>query len=386
MGIVVERAHRKAVEPRDSDASAQYDGGPEPNAPGSGPAVPTNSHRPCGSQTAGTAVNGPRAVRRRVAHAPTRGSSTSATRLRARPAFGVTRCRSHDGATPLGTVLLWPRRRRYGSFGAACVCVLVVALGGCAVRRGGRPFEAPAETARTVWHGYERFDFALDGRHCIVVRPKNVAPGTPWVWRATFFDERPDVEIGLLARGFHVVYMEVTDLCGSPTAVARWDAFYRYLTQSQGFAERPALTTISRGGLITYNWAVAHPDRVACIYADIPVCDFKSWPGGKGSGPGDAGEWQRCLQVYGFNEAQALSYTGNPVDNLAPLANAGVPLLHAVGDADRLVPFDENTGLVMARYRALGGDIDVIVKHGLGHASGVDDATPVIEFIAAHAK
>lgn len=35
--------------------------------------------------------------------------------------------------------------------------------------------------------------------------------------------------------------MEVTDLCGSPSAVALWDAFYRYLTEEQGFAARPAL-------------------------------------------------------------------------------------------------------------------------------------------------
>jgi pimeloyl-ACP methyl ester carboxylesterase len=279
----------------------------------------------------------------------------------------------------------WHGRRAPSS--AVCACALaLVALSGCAVRRAGRPFEPPPATAVAAWHGYERFDFSVDGRFCIVVRPKKVAPGTPWVWRATFFEERPEVELALLARGFHVAYMDVTDLCGSPTAVALWDAFYRYLTEEQGFAARPALTAISRGGLIAHNWAAAHPERVACIYADIPVCDFKSWPGGKGGGPGDAAEWRRCLEVYGFDEAQAQAYMGNPVDNLAPLAKAGVPLLHAVGAADRLVPFDENTGLLVSRYRVLGGAVDVIVKPGVGHTPGLDDPTPVIEFTASHAQ
>lgn len=259
-------------------------------------------------------------------------------------------------------------------------------LGGCAVQRAGRPFEPPPAAVASTWHGYERLDFTVDGRHCIVVRPPRVAPGTPWVWRATFFEERPEVELALLSRGFHVAYMEVTDLCGSPAAVASWDTFYRYLTEQQGFAARPALTAISRGGLIEYNWAAAHPDQVACIYADVPVCDFKSWPGGKGRGPGDPGAWRGCLQSYGFDEAQALAYTGNPVDNLAPLAAAGIPLLHAAGDADALVPFDENTGLLAQRYRALGGDIEVIVKPGVGHSPGLDDPTPVIDFIATHAE
>jgi hypothetical protein len=286
-----------------------------------------------------------------------------------------------------------PSFRRYdppgcrGIHGAVGVCALVaVTLGGCAVRPAGRLFEPPGATAPTAWHGYDRFDFTVGGRHCIVVRPTDVAPGTPWVWRATFFEERPEVELGLLARGFHVAYMEVTDLCGSPTAVALWDEFYRHLTEMHGFAARPALTAISRGGLTVYGWAAVHPDRVACIYADIPVCDFKSWPGGKGRGPGEEAEWRRCLEVYGFDEAQALAYAGNPVDNLAPLADAGVALLHATGDSDGLVPFDENTGLLVQRYRALGGDVDVIVKPGIGHTPGLDDPTPVIEFIATHTQ
>lgn len=277
--------------------------------------------------------------------------------------------------------------RRREVVGAVGIGALALVLGGCTLRRAGRPFEPPPGSAvPAVWHGYERFDFTVDGRHCIIVRPERVAPGTPWVWRATFFEQRPEVEVALLARGFHVAYMEVTDLCGSPAAVAHWDAFYRQLTTAHGFAARPALTAISRGGLIAYNWAAAHPDRVACIYADVPVCDFKSWPGGKGHGPGEAAEWQRCLDAYGFDEAQALSYAGNPVDQLGPLADAGVPLLHAVGDTDHLVPFDENTGLLAQRYRELGGDIEVIVKPGVGHEPGLDDPTPVIEFIAVHAE
>ncbi len=236
----------------------------------------------------------------------------------------------------------------------------------------------------TIWQGYDRFDFVLDGRPCVVVAPRQVAPGTPWVWRASFFGERPEVDLALLAHGFHLVYMEVSDLCGSAAAVAHWDALYRYLTQQQGFAAQPALMAISRGALIMYNWAAANPDRVACIYADIPVCDLKSWPGGMGNGQGDPGEWRRCLAAYRLTEAQALQYAGNPIDNLAPLARAGVPLLHTHGAADDLVPLEENTAVVERRYKALGGDITVIIKPGAGHYSGVDDPQPIIDFILAH--
>lgn len=30
-------------------------------------------------------------------------------------------------------------------------------------------------------------DFKLDGHECILVMPKEVHPGKPWVWRAEFF-------------------------------------------------------------------------------------------------------------------------------------------------------------------------------------------------------
>ena len=45
-----------------------------------------------------------------------------------------------------------------------------------------------AEEVRiSEWEGYQRKDFKLDGHECILVMPKEVHPGKPWVWRAEFF-------------------------------------------------------------------------------------------------------------------------------------------------------------------------------------------------------
>jgi len=64
-----------------------------------------------------------------------------------------------------------------------------------------------------------------------------------------------------------------------------------------GFAEKPALIGLSRGGLYCYNWAIENPDKVACIYGDAPVCDMKSWPGGKGKGVGSPDSWKQAMEV-----------------------------------------------------------------------------------------
>lgn len=247
---------------------------------------------------------------------------------------------------------------------------------------------APLPGAVSDWHGFARHDFVVDGKPVLVVAPKNAAQGRPWVWHGEFFGHQPAPDIALLERGFHIVYMSVPDMLGCPQAVAHWNAFYQELTAKYGFARKAALVGLSRGGLYCYNWAAANPDKVACIYADAPVCDFKSWPGGRGQGPGSPRDWQLVLERYGFaDDAQALAYAGNPIDNLAPLAQANVPLLHVYGDADEVVPWDENTGIVAQRYRQLGGHITLIAKPGVGHhPHGLEDCTPIVEFIATHAS
>lgn len=246
---------------------------------------------------------------------------------------------------------------------------------------------APFPGKLSEWFGFARYDFEVDGHEALVVAPKQVAPGRPWVWHGEFFGHKPNPDLALLGRGFHVVYLSVPDLLGCPEAVRHWDTFYRVLTQRYGFSAKPALVGLSRGGLYCYNWAIAHPDQTACVYGDAPVCDFKSWPGGKGKGPGSPRDWQLVLERYGFkSEAEALAYTGNPVDRLRPLAVGRVPLLHVYGDADEVVPWEENTGLLAERYRRLGGDITLIAKPGVRHhPHGLDDSTPIVDFIWRHA-
>lgn len=241
--------------------------------------------------------------------------------------------------------------------------------------------------ARSTWHGFDRYDFVVDGKGVIVVVPRLAAPGRPWLWHAEFFGTPSEPEIALLGRGFHVVHMKTPDLFGSPQAIAHWNACYQELTQKHGLARKAALVGVSRGGLYCYNWAAANPDKVACIYGDAPVCDLKSWPLGKGKGTGNSNETPRLFKVYGVaGEAELLARALNPLDHLEPLAKARIPLLHVYGDADKGVPWDENTGVLARRYRKLGGDITLIAKPGVGHVHGLSDSTPIIEFIARHAS
>ena len=62
-------------------------------------------------------------------------------------------------------------------------------------------------------------------------------------------------------------------------------------------------------------------------------------------------DWLRPLDVYGATEQEALSGKLSPGNRLAPLANARIPVLAVVGDADKVVPLEENMAVVERKYQ-----------------------------------
>ena len=227
---------------------------------------------------------------------------------------------------------------------------------------------------KSKWNG---FDIYRDKGNMVVV-PDKVAKGKPWIWRARFFGHQPQFDIAMLRKGYHIVYCNVSGLFGAPKAVKRWDDFYKNLCENHGFSRKVILEGMSRGGLIIYNWAAANPDKVAAIYGDAPVMDFKSWPGHSNAG---------ILKAYGFkNAAEAKAYTGNPIDNLEPLAKAGIPIIHVVGDLDKVVPVAENTGIAEKRYKKMGGIFKVIHKPVGHHPHSLKDPQPLVDFMLKHAS
>lgn len=235
---------------------------------------------------------------------------------------------------------------------------------------------------KSEWTGFDKFDFDFNGRKAIIVAPSEAAVGKPWIWRARFFGHEPQTDIALLKRGYHVAYCDIGGLFGAPQAVEIWNSFHAEVTTKYGFAQKVALEGMSRGGLIIFNWAKANPDKVTCIYADAPVCDIRSWPGGKGEGKGSPKSWEQCLKVWGLTDTESTDFKGNPIDGLKPLVDAGVPLLHVVGEADDVVPVSENTEILEARYKELGGEIEVIRKPGVGHhPHSLKDPKRIVDFI-----
>lgn len=245
--------------------------------------------------------------------------------------------------------------------------------------------------AQTVsdWQSYRKTSFTFQEHAAFVVEPKLAAPGNPWVWRTSFPDFHAEVDLELLHNGWHVAYVDCVDMLGSDPALDLMDQFYAELRTKWGLAAKPALEGVSRGGLHAYRYAARHPERIACIYADTPVMDLKSWPGRQLQA---AQQWKEALKYYGFaSEAEALGFKGNPLDLLRPIAQARLPLRHVISLNDKIVPPEENSLEASRRLKQLGWGMELVqVKEGTAESSGHHFPLPEVfasaRFIMTHSS
>ncbi|MBO4630338.1 MAG: alpha/beta hydrolase, partial [Lentisphaeria bacterium] len=125
------------------------------------------------------------------------------------------------------------------------------------------------------WMGGTRYRFDFQGHEAWIVEPEEAAPGNPWFalpeW-PNAFPNRNGVE-KLLALGYHMVHVNLFGCFANPEAVAVMYDFYQWL-QERHFSAKGALIGMSLGGLYSFRFAAEHPECVACIYADAPVCDL----------------------------------------------------------------------------------------------------------------
>ena len=124
----------------------------------------------------------------------------------------------------------------------------------------------------------------MNGTSFKIVFPEKANKNRGWIWRARFWGHEPQTDLALLEKGFHLAYIDVAGLFGGPEALRIWDEFYAFMTTKYQLNKKVVLEGMSRGGLTIFNWANQNAEKTACIYGDAPVCDFKSWMGGKGIG------------------------------------------------------------------------------------------------------
>lgn len=240
---------------------------------------------------------------------------------------------------------------------------------------------------KELWNGYELTRFESGGHECLLCAPHHPLPGRPWIWRTEFFGAFPSVDLSMLERGYHVAYCRLSDRYGCPDAVRDMHAFFEDVVARCSLKAKAILFGFSRGGLYAVNYALAYPQTVESLYLDAPVLDITSWPGGKGAGCGSPDEWKDCLACYHLTCEPDSSFPGNPLTHAEELASLGLPVALVAGDADRVVPFNENGEPFARRFQTAGGDLLLIVKPGCDHhPHSLEDPSPVVKFLTGRSK
>ncbi|MSU48210.1 MAG: hypothetical protein EXS37_03815 [Opitutus sp.] len=157
--------------------------------------------------------------------------------------------------------------------------VFILLLAGACASAGGANVGVPSAVQRTKWNGFDRLDFTLSERPCLLVVPAKPATGKPWILRTEFFGHEPQTDLALLALGWHVAYMDVKNMYGGPKSIALLGHFYAHLVVNFGLARRVVLEGFSRGGLYAFNFAAAHPTRMAALYLTRPCSTSGAGPG-----------------------------------------------------------------------------------------------------------
>lgn len=171
-----------------------------------------------------------------------------------------------------------------------------------------------------------------------------------------------------LSAGFHVAGIDIGVSCGSPAGVKAFQQFYETVVKEWQLYPQARLFAQSNGGLMHYNWAARYPSGVERILGIFPATDLRSWPGLKRacdpSFHGGAG--------YDFPSAEleARLMEFSPIEHLESLAIRRVKVLHLHGNNDTVVPLEPNSVELIERYRALGGDAELIITEGEGHTPG----------------
>ena len=233
--------------------------------------------------------------------------------------------------------------------------------------------------------GFKRIDFLFEGREAILVFPGEADKNRSWLFKTEYFGAFPSFEGEMLARGWHLAFIKnKTRWCLDEDLDLKM-RFAEYLHTEYGLNKKCVPVGMSCGGLIASKLAAKYPSLVSALYLDAPVMNLLSCPAGLGVGTNAL--LQEFTEATGMTVSELLSYRENPIDKMHILLGHGIPIALVYGDSDETVPYCENGAILEKYYRENGGKILSIGKKGCGHhPHGLEDNTPLIEFILKHAK
>ncbi|MBQ7793468.1 MAG: alpha/beta hydrolase [Clostridia bacterium] len=231
------------------------------------------------------------------------------------------------------------------------------------------------------WNGFEMIEETLSGRMVIVVVPKK--PNGKWVLKTEYFDAFPNAEIELVKMGYHLAHIKNTTRWHNWSDTDARAELAEYMHKKYGVEKKCVIVGMSCGGMQGIYFASKYPELVSCMYLDAPVVNLLSCPAGVGNAT-DA-LFAEFKEHKKMDLPELIAFRDHPLDHIPKLVKSKIPVILVCGDSDKTVPYEENGKLLNDAYIANNCEIVTIIKKDCDHhPHGLEDNSPIIDFIVSH--
>ena len=239
---------------------------------------------------------------------------------------------------------------------------------------------------REDWHNFKAERFLFEGRNAIIVFPDAPRAGSPWLLKTEYWDAFPDVELRLLAQGFHVAYVQNRNRWATQEECALKARFVKHVSATYRLNVKCVPVGMSCGGGYAVKFGGFYPELVKCMYIDAPVLNFCSIPGKYGNTLYDAMWNDEFVFAYpGIWHYQLPGWNEHPICQADSLRKHGIPILLVYGTEDETVVYKENGKLLADALDGSGLLKEIAVACRGHHPHGIiGDNQPIVDFILAN--
>ncbi len=234
--------------------------------------------------------------------------------------------------------------------------------------------------SENLWNDFKIKEFKFEERDAKIVYPK-CKPNGKLILKTEYWDAFPEFEIEMVKRGYYLCNISHQTRWAPDEETHIMADFVKYVAKELNIEEKCICVGMSCGGLQSARLAQLYPEMVSVMYLDAPVLNILSMAG---LGVCDCAQdhWNEIVNTYRVDKSTIVNFRNSPIDHMDILIQNDIPVIMIYGNADTIVPYQENGQVLEDYYKAHNGKLKVISKSMCGHhPHSLEDVSPIIEFV-----
>ncbi len=231
-------------------------------------------------------------------------------------------------------------------------------------------------------NGFDVLDFEFEGREVKLICPQN--PNGKLALKMEYWEAYPDVEIKLIERGYHLVFVknQGSRFLSKPDFDTK-ARLIKFLSEKYNLNGKCVPIGMSLGGAQAVLFASYYPELISCMFIDAPVVDYSSMR--KYISSGRVWENEISKTFPNLKRYELSGFEENPVNMIGLLIENEIPVIMSYGTEDATVPYQFNGALLEEVYEGTELLKVIPVEYRGHHPHGkLDDNTEIVEFIIAN--